>query len=62
MVKIELLIPLSYFEIICTSSTETTNIAHLFLLSSDLFRAHSALTMRPTDIKTIPIGSTHSDS
>ena len=27
-----------------------------------LFRAHSTLTMRPTDIKTIPIRSTHSDS
>ena len=33
-----------------------------FFLSFWLFRAHSALTTRPTDIKTIPIGSTHSDS
>ena len=36
MVKIELLIPLSYFGIICTSSTETVKIADfVFFLSSD---------------------------
>ena len=31
MVKIELLIPLSYFGIVCTSSTETVKIAHFVL-------------------------------
>ena len=37
MVKIELLVPLSYFGVIRTSSTETVKIAHFvfFLSSSD---------------------------
>ena len=35
MVKIELLVPLSYFGIVRTSSTETVKIAHfVFFLSS----------------------------
>ena len=35
MVKIELLIPLSYFGIVRTSSTETVKIAHFVFFLSD---------------------------
>ena len=57
MVKIELLIPLAYFGIVCTSSTETVKIAGFFFFL--LLIVPNMITMRPTDIKTIPIRSTH---
>ena len=52
MVKIELLIPLSYFGIVCTLSTETVKIADFvfFLSFFWLFQMHRALTMRRTNI------------
>ena len=60
MVKIELLIPLSYFGIVRTSSTETVKIAHFVFFFFWSFVKPRALTMTFIGTKTTPIWSTRS--
>ena len=52
MIKIELLIPLAYFGIVRTLSTETTKTTHFFLFF--LFPVYNSRTIAAIDLEKAP--------
>ena len=58
MIKIELLIPLAYFEIVRTLSTETTKTAHFVLFFFCLLLTYNSRTIGAMDLEKAPFYGT----